>query len=635
METSEHRKRWERRQQFYNRVVTEVASHPERDLHRLATAWRELSGAAWIWVWLFNTDTEEFEIAAAAAPREVDLPIPNRIAPTETFSALRWASLEHETLYIPSTQFRTWCKIRDRERYRLTSADWFEAKRCSGIEYVPFDVSYTPLQQESFGRDLPTAFRGAIGLYYQGTHTPLKETQEPASLSLMARVTGTTLASSYLLAQRELILKMTSLVADFLPPRSTGARLIEPRATLASFSNKMAHLLRDNLPLDGVSLFYRNRENTQVECVGSTGLIRCGDRAVLEPDDFAGANYRSGVGRTGKCFLNGVRVSFRNSHEYSESRYTEVTPEYSEASGPFERNSHLLPIAPISDSQGPRASGVLRCVQSRPLFSRHNIASVDPGKCAVRQCDPIQLDFYYLALKVLGPAVGTLVRRVWREHDIITTQHNVRSVFASMHLKQAKSRIKKRLTDAGLHDELDTLFFAEDMSLRLLSRLSGKSDVDKLEVLSISDKVLDNFVPGMRAYHKGEGVDFQFTCDPTAMAVCVKGDAGRIRDILFELCTNACKYSVDGGTVVLRVSASSSVVRFSVENRGVGVCRAEAISIFEEGVRGNAATQSNEGTGFGLYDSRQIARRMSGDVELISLKDPTIFELWLPVHGKA
>ncbi|MBG0774202.1 response regulator [Oleidesulfovibrio alaskensis] len=98
------------------------------------------------------------------------------------------------------------------------------------------------------------------------------------------------------------------------------------------------------------------------------------------------------------------------------------------------------------------------------------------------------------------------------------------------------------------------------------------------------------------------------------------GDAGRLKQILSNLLVNAIKYTDKGG-VSLRVSSApctaGDTVRlcFYVQDTGVGIDPEKRETIFEPFVLGESfMTKKSGGAGLGLAISRELARKMGGDV---------------------
>jgi signal transduction histidine kinase len=96
------------------------------------------------------------------------------------------------------------------------------------------------------------------------------------------------------------------------------------------------------------------------------------------------------------------------------------------------------------------------------------------------------------------------------------------------------------------------------------------------------------------------------------------GDRDRIQQIVTNLIDNAAKYS-RGGTITVAVEESDGHVRLSVTDEGVGIPAAEQEAIFEKFYRVDPQqTLGPGGTGLGLYISRELARRMNGEIFVAS-----------------
>ncbi|MFT3857553.1 MAG: response regulator [Aquabacterium sp.] len=95
----------------------------------------------------------------------------------------------------------------------------------------------------------------------------------------------------------------------------------------------------------------------------------------------------------------------------------------------------------------------------------------------------------------------------------------------------------------------------------------------------------------------------------------VVGDAMRVRQVLHNLLGNAIKFT-EQGSVTLRVErVDASLVRFVVEDTGIGIPEAEQAHIFDAFHQvDNALDKRHGGTGLGLTISRQLCRAMGGDL---------------------
>lgn len=117
------------------------------------------------------------------------------------------------------------------------------------------------------------------------------------------------------------------------------------------------------------------------------------------------------------------------------------------------------------------------------------------------------------------------------------------------------------------------------------------------------------------------------------------GDAARIREILFNLTSNAAKYT-DHGTVEVRASFAVTdldhgTLSFSVADTGFGIPLEDQALIFNKGRR-LAATANRPGIGFGLYTSRAIAHALGGTLSVQSAPGKgSTFALSVPVRTNA
>ena len=102
----------------------------------------------------------------------------------------------------------------------------------------------------------------------------------------------------------------------------------------------------------------------------------------------------------------------------------------------------------------------------------------------------------------------------------------------------------------------------------------------------------------------------------------MRADLTKVRQALFNLLSNACKFT-DHGTVTLAVSREASGdqdwLRFSVTDTGIGMTQEQLTRLFEAFSQADAATtRKYGGTGLGLALSRRLCRMMGGDVTAAS-----------------
>ena len=89
----------------------------------------------------------------------------------------------------------------------------------------------------------------------------------------------------------------------------------------------------------------------------------------------------------------------------------------------------------------------------------------------------------------------------------------------------------------------------------------------------------------------------------------------RLRQILLNLLSNACKFTKEGEVrlAARKVSSGTSFVEFAVSDTGIGMTAEQQAKLFEEFSQADAATaQRFGGTGLGLAITRKLARMMGG-----------------------
>lgn len=98
----------------------------------------------------------------------------------------------------------------------------------------------------------------------------------------------------------------------------------------------------------------------------------------------------------------------------------------------------------------------------------------------------------------------------------------------------------------------------------------------------------------------------------TGPRVEIIADADRIRQVIFNLLTNAIKYSGEGKTIDITISQTPAEVTVCVQDSGIGIPKAEHDRIFDRFYQVKQRTQ--QGFGLGLFISREIIRRHKGKI---------------------
>src|SRR2546425_13112128 len=100
-----------------------------------------------------------------------------------------------------------------------------------------------------------------------------------------------------------------------------------------------------------------------------------------------------------------------------------------------------------------------------------------------------------------------------------------------------------------------------------------------------------------------------------ATAGDITADAGKLKQMLLNLGSNAIKFTRDGGRVTIAARRSLNSVEFSVTDTGIGIAEADLPLIFKEFHQLDAGPgRRQDGTGLGLALTKRFALLHGGDV---------------------
>jgi len=110
-------------------------------------------------------------------------------------------------------------------------------------------------------------------------------------------------------------------------------------------------------------------------------------------------------------------------------------------------------------------------------------------------------------------------------------------------------------------------------------------------------------------------------------------DETRLRQVLFNLLSNACKFT-KGGTITIDAAREGEMLVVSIRDTGIGMTPEQMGRLFRAFTQADATTTRRYGgTGLGLAISRSFARMMGGDITVESaLGAGSTFTLRVPSH---
>jgi len=151
---------------------------------------------------------------------------------------------------------------------------------------------------------------------------------------------------------------------------------------------------------------------------------------------------------------------------------------------------------------------------------------------------------------------------------------------------------------------------------------AGKLD---LEILDFDlQNLLDDFASTLAIQAHDKGLELVCGMSPDAPAL-LRGDPGRLRQILTNLTGNAIKFT-HAGEVAIRITLASgteetAMLHFSVRDTGIGIPDDKVGLLFDKFSQVDASTTRQfGGTGLGLAISKQLAEIMGGEIGVSSIE---------------
>jgi two-component system OmpR family sensor kinase len=186
--------------------------------------------------------------------------------------------------------------------------------------------------------------------------------------------------------------------------------------------------------------------------------------------------------------------------------------------------------------------------------------------------------------------------------------------------KDALHRIVELSMQLGKYVQ-DLLFIARAETANL------QFDWDSLDLAELMAGAVENFQ--VMAEENSMTVSLDTPADP----VWVRGDKQRLRQLLFILGDNACRYSKPGGHIAAALWQDGQMAVFSLTDQGIGIPAQDLERIFERHFRSeNALASRDDGKGLGLPMARAIAKAHGGNISVDSIENSgSTFTVMLPL----
>lgn len=189
-------------------------------------------------------------------------------------------------------------------------------------------------------------------------------------------------------------------------------------------------------------------------------------------------------------------------------------------------------------------------------------------------------------------------------------------------------------------EQKETLYKVEASGKHLLNLINDVLDISKIEAGSLELFVEDGLKVSeiiQLAVETSKGLLLQkpvtLRCEIEPDLPLLTGDQQRIRQIMLNLISNACKFT-ETGEIVIRAYCEDSELIMSVSDTGPGIDPKDHEVIFEVFRQAKAGVRKSEGTGLGLAISRRLTEAHGGRLWVNSaLGQGATFYVALPIES--
>jgi putative PEP-CTERM system histidine kinase len=203
--------------------------------------------------------------------------------------------------------------------------------------------------------------------------------------------------------------------------------------------------------------------------------------------------------------------------------------------------------------------------------------------------------------------------------------HDLKNLIAQLSLVVSNAARHKH-NPQFMEDTIQTVENSVNKMNRLLAHLRSGQDPDKhQEALDVCD-LLQDVIKTMAA-----GTP-QPTLDCQATGLLVQGDRDRLSAVVGHVVRNAQDATPAEGRIIVRLFKQNDQAVIEVQDTGAGM---EADFIRNGLFKPFTSTKGNSGMGIGAYETRELIRKLGGEVEVISrVGEGTTFRMRIPISAE-
>lgn len=221
------------------------------------------------------------------------------------------------------------------------------------------------------------------------------------------------------------------------------------------------------------------------------------------------------------------------------------------------------------------------------------------------------------------------------EDFISTVSHELRTPLTSIRgFSQTMLSSWDKLDDESKKKFLKII---EEQSNRLINLVENMLSVTKLQserdTIILKEISIKPLIDTIVSIVKNQYQNRIFKIEINPNTPCVLADKDKFQQIMTNLIENAAKYSDENSTITIQTGfcQNCEYVSIKVTDKGVGIKEEDYDKIFNKFSRiDNPLTRKVQGSGLGLYITKNLVEKMGGKISVSSKNNLTTFEVLMP-----
>lgn len=414
------------------------------------------------------------------------------------------------------------------------------------------------------------------------------------------------------------ILKKQQLIEDFIKIHGKS-KDDDPDAM---FKTILDEVFLKYCPAQGASFFIWDTYVNQYKIVATTGL--------KEELDSENIFYFRGEGRTGRIGQTGESIIIDDLRQEEPGKYREK----------LEVDALTAMFIPITDpSYKDSVIGVFRLVNKKNIFNSKYVDFFNDSDVALMnyaaeymsliisniQKEEIQYDFIDKLTHEFTTPANAILNTADRLYTHIRDKKFL-SKYLSSYLKNIIDLAERQKWQAKTN-----LFLSRN---RKKQPFEARYSIKPTLLWEVINKGIGIAIPTARKYDVSfQNISIDIGSD-SHLTINIDEDA--FIAVFYNLFTNAIKYhdpkNKDGFYIRTSYWIEDNNLIIAIEDNGMGIKQKDQYKIFEKGYRSESAIRSNaSGYGIGLTVIKQIVKDFGGDIRIVSLMNPTVFRIDIPI----